>query len=127
MDRRRRLLRHRSHLPTLRVAPPQPWQEAKERQQEATVRYYDALLKIKEELMLLGFISLLLSVFQGTAQKICVRESVMHHMLPCPLPSASAGGAKYGAAMFTGVLGGARRLLAGGGAADDYCLRKFDT
>ncbi|RCV10243.1 hypothetical protein SETIT_2G096800v2 [Setaria italica] len=81
---------------------------------------YDALLKIKEELMLLGFISLLLTVFQGTAQKICVRESIMHHMLPCPLPSA---GAKYGGAVFAGVLGGARRLLAGG-AADDYCQRK---
>nr|CAB3456201.1 unnamed protein product [Digitaria exilis] len=86
---------------------------------------YDALLKIKEELMLLGFISLLLSVFQGPAQKICVQESIMHHMLPCPLPaSESAAGAKYGAAMFTGVLGGARRLLAGGGAANDYCQKK---
>ena len=74
------------------------------------------------ELMLLGFISLLLSVFQGAAQKICVRESIMHHMLPCPLPPRA--GAKYGAAAFTGVLGGARRLLAGGGAASDYCQRK---
>ena len=60
--------------------------------------------------MLLGFISLLLSVFQGAMQKICVRESIMHHMLPCPLPPRA--GAKYGAAAFTGVLGGARRLLA---------------
>ncbi|KAL6897284.1 hypothetical protein ACP4OV_006980 [Aristida adscensionis] len=74
---------------------------------------YEALLKIKEELMVLGFISLLLSVFQGPAQKICVRESIMHHLLPCPLPPVR-----------TDVLGGARRLLAGGGAADDYCLRK---
>ncbi|RLN36084.1 hypothetical protein C2845_PM03G24600 [Panicum miliaceum] len=86
---------------------------------------YDALLKIKEELMLLGFISLLLSVFQGAAQKICVRESIMHHMLPCPLPPLPSAGAKYGAAAaFTGVLGGARRLLAGGGATSDYCQRK---
>ncbi|CAN6171544.1 unnamed protein product [Urochloa humidicola] len=85
---------------------------------------YDALLKIKEELMLLGFISLLLTVFQGATQKICVRESIMHHMLPCQLPPPPRAGAKYGAAMFTGVLGGARRLLAGGGAADDYCQKK---
>ncbi|XP_025803387.1 MLO-like protein 1 [Panicum hallii] len=70
---------------------------------------YDALLKIKEELMLLGFISLLLSVFQGAAQKICVRESIMHHMLPCPLPPLPSAGAK---------------LLAGGGATSDYCQRK---
>ena len=68
--------------------------------------------------MLLGFISLMLGVFQGATQKICVKESVMRHLLPCPLPSASAG------AKFAGALGGARRLLSGGGAVDDYCLRK---
>ena len=74
--------------------------------------------------MLLGFISLMLGVLQGATQKICVKESVMHHLLPCPLPSAGHAGAKYGATMFTGVLGGARRLLSGGSATDDYCLRK---
>ncbi|CAN6165719.1 unnamed protein product [Urochloa humidicola] len=72
--------------------------------------------------MLLGFISLMLGVFQSATQKICVKESVMRHLLPCPLPSGHAG-AKYGAAVFTGVLGSARRLLSGG-AVDDYCLRK---
>lgn len=77
-----------------------------------------------ELMLLLGFISLMLGVFQGVTQKICVKESVMHHLLPCPLPSGHAG-AKHGAAVFTGgVLGGARRLLSGGGAVDDYCLRK---
>ncbi|XP_039834335.1 MLO-like protein 1 [Panicum virgatum] len=85
---------------------------------------YEALLKIQKELMLLGFISLMLGVLQGATQKICVKESVMHHLLPCPLPSAGHAGAKYGATMFTGVLGGARRLLSGGSATDDYCLRK---
>nr|CAB3452504.1 unnamed protein product [Digitaria exilis] len=45
-------------------------------------------------------------------------------MLPCPLPASENAGAKYGAAMFTGALGGARRLLAGGGAANDYCQKK---
>ena len=76
------------------------------------------------ELMLLGFISLMLGVLQSATQKICVKESVMRHLLPCPLPSAGHAGAKYGAAMFTSVLGGTRRLLSGGGAVDDYCLRK---
>ncbi|KAK3126758.1 hypothetical protein QOZ80_7AG0561900 [Eleusine coracana subsp. coracana] len=84
---------------------------------------YDALLKIKEELMLLGFISLLLTVFQGATQKICVQESLMHHLLPCPVQLLHYD-AKNDATVFSGVLGGARRLLAGGGAADDYCLRK---
>jgi mlo protein len=59
---------------------------------------------VHAELMLLGFISLMLGVFQGAT-----------------LPSAGHAGAKYGASVFNG---GARRLLSGGGAADDYCLRK---
>ncbi|KAM3196606.1 hypothetical protein ACQJBY_072352 [Aegilops geniculata] len=87
---------------------------------------YEALLKLKQELMLLGFISLLLTVFQGATQKICVRESLMHHLLPCP--RAGAGATKvarhFAATVFTGVVGSTRRLLAGGGAASDYCLNK---
>ncbi|XP_066327606.1 MLO-like protein 1 [Miscanthus floridulus] len=81
---------------------------------------YDALLKVKEELMLLGFISLLLNVFQGATQKICVRESLMHHLLPCSLPAANA---VKTTAHFV-LAGGTRRLLAGGGASSDYCLSK---
>ncbi|KAJ1279586.1 hypothetical protein BS78_04G166100 [Paspalum vaginatum] len=87
---------------------------------------YEALLKVKEELMLLGFISLLLTVFQGATQKICVRESVMHHLLPCPRDDAAASAnaaAHYG--VFTGgAMGSTRRLLAGGGASSDYCLSR---
>lgn len=37
------------------------------------------------ELMLLGFISLLLTVFQSTIVKICVPEDITEHLLPCPL------------------------------------------
>ncbi|KAF3791739.1 hypothetical protein EJ110_NYTH13644 [Nymphaea thermarum] len=44
---------------------------------------YEAVLKVKEELMLLGFISFLLSVFQGAISKICIPKSFLHHMLPC--------------------------------------------
>jgi hypothetical protein len=76
------------------------------------------------ELMLLGFVSLLLNVFQGATQRICVRKGVMDHLLPCPRPGAKTA-AHYGAAVFTGVLGSTRRLLAGGGAASSgYCLKK---
>ncbi|KAD3336173.1 hypothetical protein E3N88_31692 [Mikania micrantha] len=46
---------------------------------------FEALQKIKEELMLLGFISLLLTVFQSRIVKICVNESLMKHLLPCSL------------------------------------------
>ncbi|WOL12074.1 MLO-like protein 13 isoform X1 [Canna indica] len=52
----------------------------KNNQQDAL---YEALQKLKEELMLLGFISLLLTVFQGTISQICVPTSYSHHMLPC--------------------------------------------
>ncbi|KAJ0809541.1 hypothetical protein HanPI659440_Chr01g0016541 [Helianthus annuus] len=46
---------------------------------------FEALQKIKEELVLLGFISLLLTVFQSRIVKICVNESLMEHLLPCSL------------------------------------------
>ncbi|KAL8232970.1 hypothetical protein R6Q57_002748 [Mikania cordata] len=46
---------------------------------------YQALQKVKEELMLLGFISLLLSVCQSRIVTICVNEETMKHFLPCSL------------------------------------------
>ncbi|KAG9453356.1 hypothetical protein H6P81_006260 [Aristolochia fimbriata] len=44
---------------------------------------YEALEKIKAELMLLGFISLLLTVGQGTIAKICIPERVANTWHPC--------------------------------------------
>ncbi|KAK2632346.1 hypothetical protein EUGRSUZ_L01672 [Eucalyptus grandis] len=44
---------------------------------------FDALQKIKEELMLLGFISLLLAVFQDSIGKICISEELADKWLPC--------------------------------------------
>ncbi|XP_044961622.1 MLO-like protein 1 isoform X2 [Hordeum vulgare subsp. vulgare] len=86
---------------------------------------YEVLLKVKEELMLLGFISLLLTVFQDPVGKVCVRQSAMLIMLPCkPPPRPPRKTEHLSDAMFNGVMGGARRLLAGGGASEDYCLKK---
>ncbi|XP_006648751.1 MLO-like protein 1 [Oryza brachyantha] len=82
---------------------------------------YEGLLKVKEELMLLGFISLLLTVFQGATQKICVKEGVMRHLQPCKLDFGTSPA--KATAHFAGVLGGARRLLAGA-AKSDYCEKK---
>ncbi|CDP21833.1 unnamed protein product [Coffea canephora] len=69
---------------------------------------YEALEKVKGELMLLGFISLLLTVFQGLISHVCIPHDSANIMLPCKLKTeASSGGsehldiAKYG-----------RRLLA---------------
>ncbi|KFK40125.1 hypothetical protein AALP_AA3G333500 [Arabis alpina] len=46
----------------------------------------DALEKIKSELMVLGFISLLLTFGQSFILKICIPENVARTMLPCPAP-----------------------------------------
>lgn len=46
---------------------------------------FQALQKVKEELMLLGFISLMLTVFRNPILYICVEEDVLKHMLPCAL------------------------------------------
>lgn len=44
---------------------------------------YEALEKIKSELMLLGFLSLLLTVGQGPISKICIPKSVAATSHPC--------------------------------------------
>ncbi|KAK9205473.1 hypothetical protein WN943_015740 [Citrus x changshan-huyou] len=44
---------------------------------------YEALQKIKEELMLLGFISLLLTVCQGFISKICIPKKLAKTWMPC--------------------------------------------
>ncbi|EFJ36927.1 hypothetical protein SELMODRAFT_77273 [Selaginella moellendorffii] len=49
-----------------------------------------ALDKVKEELMLLGFLSLLLNVLQPSIAKICVPRSYINHFLPCKI-NATAG------------------------------------
>ncbi|CAA0824784.1 MLO-like protein 13 [Striga hermonthica] len=49
---------------------------------------YNALEKVKEELMLLGFISLLMTVFQGLISRLCIPEHLENIMLPCKMPAA---------------------------------------
>ncbi|XP_058785728.1 MLO-like protein 1 [Vicia villosa] len=74
---------------------------------------YEALQKIKEELMLLGFISLLLTVSQNGLTKICVPPGVLRHMLPCTLKEKDQAESEkpksHSAFSFPGI---ARRLLA---------------
>ncbi|KAK1266957.1 MLO-like protein 1 [Acorus gramineus] len=88
---------------------------------------FQALQKIKEELMLLGFISLLLTVLQGPIQKMCIPESPTHHMLPCKRESESSSSSStthYSLSGFIGVGGGMRRVLGGEGSGSDYCTNK---
>jgi len=78
--------------------------------------------------MLLGFISLLLVVFQGAIQKICVPPSWERHMLPCKREGKSSAVVTehYASAFFSGAVGGGRRLLAGGGgeSGSSHCSKK---
>ncbi|KAJ9564662.1 hypothetical protein OSB04_000628 [Centaurea solstitialis] len=46
---------------------------------------FEALEKVKAELMVLGFISLLLTFSQYYIAKICIPDSVADTMLPCPV------------------------------------------
>lgn len=70
---------------------------------------FHTLEVIKNELMLLGFVSLFLTVFQPKIASICMPERWNHHMLPCaykpPAPPPPPGAAPPAAA---------RRLLAEG-------------
>ncbi|BAT77441.1 MLO-like protein [Vigna angularis] len=70
---------------------------------------YEALQKIKEELMLLGFISLLLTVTQNGITKICVPPAFTRHMLPCSLDLAPKHESHFQTFYFPGT---PRRLLA---------------
>ncbi|XP_077227240.1 MLO-like protein 1 [Tasmannia lanceolata] len=76
---------------------------------------FEALLKVKEELMLLGFISLLLTVFQGAISRMCIPESWTLHMLPCKKENQNVETTQHlKSFFFSGILGSGRRLLSEG-------------
>ncbi|ESR55224.1 hypothetical protein CICLE_v10020313mg [Citrus x clementina] len=90
---------------------------------------FEALQKIKEELMLLGFISLLLTVFQGMIAKICISEELASKWLPCDKKehkAATKSTAHFESffSSFTSHHGAGRRLLAESSASNDYCAGK---
>ncbi|XP_048127756.1 MLO-like protein 15 [Rhodamnia argentea] len=69
--------------------------------------------KIKDEMMLLGIISLLLAVFQTSIGKICISEHLNNVWLPCKKPDSPST-----------VATGGRRLLAIASDTTDYCSQK---
>lgn len=71
--------------------------------------------------MLLGFISLLLAVFQGAFQNVCVPKEIYNHMLPCKREGEEHGKntSHYQVSLFKSV----RRSLASD-ASSNYCLKK---
>ncbi|TXG66476.1 hypothetical protein EZV62_007751 [Acer yangbiense] len=96
---------------------------------------YEALQKVKEELMLLGFISLLLTVFQNAISKMCISPEYLDNLLPCKLKrtEAAAEGQESNATttshfqtvFASSIYGKARRLLAESSASETgYCSQK---
>ncbi|MQM17382.1 hypothetical protein Taro_050347 [Colocasia esculenta] len=91
----------------------------------------EALEKIKAELMLLGFISLLLTVGQQPISRICVSSKVGHSMLPCKKAtndgsSHEGGDGRRKLLVWFGSQEPPswRRVLAGAaGASTDYCSK----
>ncbi|GLT89315.1 hypothetical protein SLE2022_073020 [Rubroshorea leprosula] len=75
---------------------------------------FEALQKIKEELMLLGFISLLLTVFQDRISKICIPASLADKWLPCSKDSEPKSTTSHFQTFFSSYLprGTVRHLLA---------------
>lgn len=75
------------------------------------------------ELMLLGFISLLLTVFQNGIIHICVNEGLVLHLLPCKLPSESESEGEP-SSNSTETTSHFRRLLDEGSKVTGYCAAK---
>ncbi|KAM3270235.1 hypothetical protein P3S67_029592 [Capsicum chacoense] len=83
---------------------------------------YEALQKIKEELMLLGFISLLLTVSQDRILKICISKHLTNHWLPCIKDNDAKETVHFLTNFFSLVPGG--RCLLVGSANSGYCGAK---
>ncbi|MCD7450376.1 Mlo6p [Datura stramonium] len=94
---------------------------------------FEALEKIKAELMLLGFISLLLTVGQSPISNICVSEKIGNSWHPCSKKkeedimkgediSDDSSEQHRRRLLMEAAGGGVRRILAGGG--DDKCAAK---
>ncbi|KAG2400786.1 hypothetical protein LR48_Vigan09g040400 [Vigna angularis] len=88
----------------------------------------EALEKIKAELMVLGFISLLLTFGQNYISKVCIPQKYAHTMLPCLPPEQRGGGAaaEHGAGAATDHGAGPAAELGGGGATEHGIEPKTD-
>ncbi|GLT89316.1 hypothetical protein SLE2022_073030 [Rubroshorea leprosula] len=75
---------------------------------------FEARQKIKEELMLLGFISLLLTVFQDRISKFCMSVNLANKWLPCSKDSEKKSTISHSQTFFSSILPRAtvRHLLA---------------
>ncbi|KAI5601115.1 hypothetical protein BDE02_01G070200 [Populus trichocarpa] len=80
---------------------------------------FEALQKLKEELMLLGFISLLLTVTQNTISRICIPPQLAITMLPCKRETESSNHEK----IYNQAINNRRHLLSATNSAE-RCARE---
>ncbi|KAK7828689.1 mlo-like protein 1 [Quercus suber] len=82
----------------------------------------ERLLHYTGKLMLLGFISLLLAVFQSRIEKLCISENTAKEWLPCKLTDASSSSSTttHFQTLFTSFIPG-RLLAEATTTAKDYC------
>ncbi|PQQ20533.1 MLO-like protein 13 [Prunus yedoensis var. nudiflora] len=95
------------------------WQYLKREKQDAL---FEALQKLKEELMLLGFISLLLTVFQGSISHMCIPSYLASHMLPCKRETSEGNNHEH---YFLNPSLNDRRRLLSAETNSDHCLKKI--
>ncbi|KAL1802904.1 hypothetical protein ACET3Z_031551 [Daucus carota] len=85
---------------------------------------YEALQKLKEELMLLGFISLLLTVSQGPISNMCISLHLASIMLPCKLHHESSSAPATEHFHLHHTYNNGRRRLLSEGSESQYCAHK---
>ncbi|XP_020221608.1 MLO-like protein 13 [Cajanus cajan] len=83
---------------------------------------YEALQKLEEELMLLGFISLLLTVFQGLISHICISPNLATQMLPCKIPHGSSEASEHDQIYYDAIIN--RRRLFSTDTGSEHCRQK---
>nr|KYP44704.1 MLO-like protein 12 [Cajanus cajan] len=81
---------------------------------------YESLEKVKGELMMLGFISMLLTVFEGPLSKICISQNVASTWHPCHKPKSDTGTNGRKLLQYLELI--SRRVLAA--KANDKCAEK---
>ncbi|XP_028804583.1 MLO-like protein 13 isoform X2 [Neltuma alba] len=83
-----------------------------------------ALEKLKEELMLLGFISLLLTVFQGSISRMCIPPSLVTNMLPCKRHQESTTGSEHNLIYYNTITNRRRLFSEETSSASKHCTQK---
>ncbi|KAL2341481.1 hypothetical protein Fmac_009421 [Flemingia macrophylla] len=86
------------------------------------IALFEALHKLEEELMLLGFISLLLTVFQGLISHICISPSLATQMLPCKRPRESTEASEHNQIYYDAIIN--RRRLFSTDTGLEHCRQK---